>query len=54
MASRIQVTGAVPWERPRDNKFWRDADTAQMKALIDVKYVTFSANHDVAFTSCRR
>ncbi|HEK9985574.1 TPA: hypothetical protein TVN94_000012 [Streptococcus equi subsp. zooepidemicus] len=51
MASRIQITGAVPWERPRDNKFWRDADTAQMKALIDVKYVTFSTrNHDVAFT----
>ena len=48
---RIQITGAVPWERPRDNKFWRDADTAQMKALIDVKYVTFSTrNHDVAFT----
>ncbi|KIR03788.1 DNA primase, phage associated [Lachnospiraceae bacterium TWA4] len=51
MANRIQVTGKVPWERPRDNKFWRDADTAQMKALMDLRYVTFSTrNHDVAFT----
>jgi hypothetical protein len=51
MANRIQVTGKVPWERPPDNKFWRDADTAQLKALIDVRYVPFSnRNHDVSFT----
>jgi len=51
MANRIQVTGKVPWERPPDNKFWRDADTAQLKALIDVRYVPFSSrNHDVSFT----
>lgn len=51
MAGRIEITGSVPWERPMDNKFWRDADTAQMKALIDIKYVSFSSrNHDVAFT----
>ena len=51
LAGRVQLTGAVPWSRPEDNKFWRDADTAQMKALIDMKYVTFSSrNHDVAFT----
>ncbi len=51
MANRVQITGEVPWERPRDNKFWRDADTAQLKALIDVRYTTFSSrNHDVAFT----
>lgn len=51
MAGRIEITGSVPWERPMDNKFWRDADTAQMKALIDIKYVPFSSrNHDVAFT----
>ncbi|NBJ02992.1 hypothetical protein D3Z62_23605 [Lachnospiraceae bacterium] len=51
MAGRIEITGAVPWERPMDNKFWRDADTAQMKALIDIKYQSFSSrNHDVAFT----
>lgn len=51
LANRIQVTGDVPWDRPPDNKFWRDADTAQMKALIDVRYVSFSSrNHDVSFT----
>lgn len=51
MAGRIEITGAVPWERPMDNRFWRDADTAQMKALIDIRYETFSnRNHDVAFT----
>lgn len=51
LANRIQVTGDMPWERPNDNRFWRDADTAQMKALIDVRYVSFSSrNHDVSFT----
>ena len=51
LAGRVQVTGPLPWNRPSDNKFWRDADTAQLKALLDVKYVSFSSrNHDVAFT----
>lgn len=51
MAGRIEIVGSVPWERPMDNRFWRDADTAQMKALIDIKYQSFSSrNHDVAFT----
>ncbi len=51
LASRIQVTGKVVWERPPDNKFWRDADTAQMKALLDINYIPFSSrNHDVSFT----
>lgn len=51
MANRVQITGTVPWTRPDDNKFWRDADTAQMKALIDIRYETFSGrNYDVAFT----
>src|SRR5574344_61458 len=51
MANRIQVTGEVPWDRPADNKFWRDADTAQLKALIDVRYVAVSdRNHNVSFT----
>lgn len=50
LSNRIQVTGVVPWDRPPDNKYWRDADTAQMKALIDVRYVPFSSrNHDVSF-----
>lgn len=51
MASRVQVTGPVPWDRPRDNPFWRDADTAQLKAQLDTKYQCFSSrNHDVCFT----
>lgn len=51
LANRVQVIGKMPWERPVDNKFWRDADTAQLKALMDVRYVSFSSrNHDVAFT----
>jgi predicted P-loop ATPase len=51
MANRVQVTGKVPWDRPTDNKFWRDADTAQLKAMIDIRYVCFSdRNHNVAFT----
>jgi len=51
LANRVQVTGKVPWERPPDNAFWRDADTAQLKALIDIRYVAFSSrNHDVCFT----
>jgi hypothetical protein len=51
MANRVQVTGEVPWERPADNVFWRDADTAQLKAIIDVRYLAFSSrNHDVCFS----
>lgn len=51
LANRIQITGLLPWERPEGNLFWRDADTAQLKALIDARYLPFSGrNHDVAFT----
>lgn len=51
LANRIQVTGTLPWDRPEGNLFWRDADTAQLKALIDARYLPFSSrNHDVAFT----
>lgn len=51
LANRIQVTGPLPWNRPKENSFWRDADTAQLKSLIDARYLAFSTrNHDVAFT----
>ena len=51
MANRIQVMGPLPWERPKGNRFWRDADTAQLKSIIDIRYLPFSSrNHDVAFT----
>jgi len=50
LANRIQVTGELPWERPEGNLFWRDADTAQLKSLVDARYLPFSSrNHDVAF-----
>ena len=50
LANRVQVTGPVPWDRPTENKFWRDPDTAQLKALLDTRYVSFSSrNHDVCF-----
>ncbi len=51
LAGRIQITGSLPWDRPEGNQFWRDADTAQLKSLIDARYLPFSSrNHDVAFT----
>lgn len=51
LANRIEITGPLPWERPKGNKFWRDADTAQLKSVIDIRYLAFSGrNHDVAFT----
>ncbi|MBQ9664799.1 MAG: hypothetical protein IJV40_16780 [Oscillospiraceae bacterium] len=50
MAGRVEVVGKVPWERPDSNTFWRDADTAQLKASLDRKYLAFTTrNHDVAF-----
>ncbi len=50
MAGRVEVIGSVPWDRPDSNSFWRDADTAQLKASLDRKYLAFSTrNHDVAF-----
>ncbi len=51
LANRVQVTGKLPWDRPEGNQYWRDADTAQLKSLIDTRYLAFSSrNHDVAFT----
>lgn len=51
LAGRIQITGDLPWDRPEGNSFWRDADTAQLKSIIDIRYLPFtSRNHDVAFT----
>ena len=50
MAGRVEVVGRVPWDRPNSNSFWRDADTAQLKASLDRRYLAFSTrNHDVAF-----
>lgn len=50
LSGRVQVIGSLPWDRPTGNTYWRDADTAQLKAIIDVRYLPFSTrNHDVAF-----
>lgn len=52
MANAVQVTGKLPWSRPSGIKFWRDADTAQLKAWLDMHYLPFSSrNHEVVFTS---
>ncbi len=51
MAGRVEVVGETPWTRPKDNKYWRDADTNQLKASLDRRYLAFSTrNHDVAFS----
>lgn len=51
LANRVQVTGAVPWDRANETPYWRDADTAQLKAIIDIRYIPFSnRNHEIAFT----
>jgi len=50
LANQVELTGSVPWERTIGNKYWKDVDTAQLKALIDKRYLSFSSrNHDVAF-----
>lgn len=52
MANAVQVTGKLPWSRPSGIKFWRDADTAHLKAWLDMHYLPFSSrNHDVVFTA---
>jgi len=46
----VEVIGDLPWGRSPGNKFWRDVDSDQLKAIIDARYLPFSSrNHDVAF-----
>lgn len=43
LAHGIEVTGKLPWKRP--NKYWRDADDAQLYCYISDKYgVSFAEN----------
>ena len=42
MANRIQVTGPLPWDRPKDNRILARCGHGS-KAMIDVRYVPFSA-----------
>lgn len=38
LANQVEITGSVPWERAVGSKYWKDVDTAQLKALINVAY----------------
>lgn len=50
LAGQVEIVGKVPWSRPSNMRFWRDADTAHLKALLDIKYGVFSSrNHDICF-----
>lgn len=50
MACQVEVTGPVPWSRPEGSRFWRNADTAQLKSFLDINYIPFSdRNHAVSF-----
>ncbi len=42
MTGRVQVTGPVPWSRPEGNPYWRDADSAHLRILLDNRYTSFS------------
>lgn len=39
MADNLEIKGEVPWKHP--NKFWRDADDAQLEAYLAKKYTEF-------------
>ena len=52
LANRVEVIGHVPWDRPKDNRFWREADAAQLRLYIDKRYIEFKErNYEVAFNS---
>lgn len=39
MADNLEMTGEVPWKHP--NRFWRDADDAQLECYIARRYTEF-------------
>lgn len=50
-ANLVEIIGPVPWDRPLGNKYWRDADENQLKAILDKRYTSFSdRNYTVAFS----
>ena len=52
LSNRVEVVGRVPWDRPKDNRFWREADESQLRLYIDKKYIEFKErNFEVAFNS---
>ena len=47
----MEIKGEVPWKRPVNSNFWREADDAQLEAYIDRTYGSFSKrNYDTAVT----
>lgn len=49
LADNMEIKGEVPWTHP--NRFWRDADDAQLVCYVDDHYGSFSSrNYDVAIT----
>ena len=52
LSNRVEVIDRVPWDRPKDNRFWREADESQLRLYIDKKYIEFKErNFEVAFNS---
>ncbi len=52
LSNRVEVIGRVPWDRPKDNRFWREADESQLRLYIDKKYIEFKErNFEVAFNA---
>jgi len=51
LAHMVEVTGKLPWDRPAGSRYWREADTAQLKAYLDSNYCSFTMNDlNVYFT----
>ena len=52
LSNRVEVIGRVPWDRPKDNRFWREADESQLRLYIDKKYIEFKErNFEVTFNA---
>ncbi len=49
LSDGMEIKAEVPWKHP--NKFWRDADDAQLISYIDLTYGSFTArNYNIAVT----
>lgn len=52
LARAVEVFGEVPWARPEQNPFWRDADTDLLKQYLDLNYgVLPDRAFNIGFTS---
>lgn len=49
LSDSLEVRGELPWKHPE--KYWRDADSAQLICYVDGNYGSFSrSNYDIAVT----